>query len=242
MKFPNIKNFYAWPLAIHMLIIFLICVLIFYFAYGWDITRLQSKLANSKEKESDLKQQLELVIRKQILTSKEISHYFKLEKLLVDWQKQLISYPQLPELLNDILKMGTSNQIYFSQFNPGEETKETIYLKLPIKVIAVGSYHQLANFISQIANMPAIVVINDFTISNENKNDVLGSKLAEEANTRHFLTAELLLDIYRLPDKAKLPMVTPPEPPKKPGATQKETPPAQVVAPQKSATVPEKSL
>ena len=33
------------------------------------------------------------------------------------------------------------------------------------KVIAVGDYHQLSGFISQVANMASIVVIGNFTIS-----------------------------------------------------------------------------
>ncbi len=45
-----------------------------------------------------------------------------------------------------------------------------------------------------------LVAIGDFTISTENKNDVLGAKLAQEANSGNLLTTELTLIVYLLPE------------------------------------------
>ena len=51
-------------------------------------------------------------------------------------------------------------------------------------------------FISQVANMPSIIVIGDFTISNESSNALLGEKLAQQAEAQHLLSAEMTLDVY----------------------------------------------
>lgn len=199
----NIKNFYDWPATTRRLIVGLLCIVVFYFAYTWDIDAIKSTLANKKNKESDLKKELELVVKKEITISNGLTQYKDLVNLLINWQKKFVQYSDLPELLNMILKIGSLNHVYFALFTPGEQAQDNYYYKVPIRIIALGSYHQLANFISQVANMSWIVVISDFNISTEAKNDVLGPKLAAHATEQNLLTAEINLNIYRLP--------TPPE-------------------------------
>jgi type IV pilus assembly protein PilO len=196
----NLNNIYEWPMTTRYLVVGLICAIVFYLGYGWDISALKTQIANAQAKEDELKSQLTFVINKQIKIEREAAQLPKMQASLVEWQKKLINYADLPELLNQILKLGGNNQLHFSQFNPGAEKKVDIYLKVPIKVIVVGGYHQLASFVSQVANMPWIVVVGDFTLSKENKNDVLGSKLAEQATAENLLTAEITLEVYHLID------------------------------------------
>lgn len=77
-----------------------------------------------------------------------------------------------------------------------ENNKDLSYQKIPIKIIVVGSYHQIAGFISEIANMSWIVVIGDFTISSEWQNSLLSDKFVKQAAAQNLLTAEMVLDIY----------------------------------------------
>lgn len=198
----NFKNIYEWPLITRILIIGLVCAVVFYLGYWLDTSSLNEDLENTQRKEEDIKEQLKLVISKEEMTKNELSQFDMLEKLLSQWQKRMITYSELPEILNQILKIGATNHLHFSLFNPGQEVKEGSYLKVPIKVIAVGSYHQLGDFISQVANLPWIVVVGDFTLSKENKNDVLGAKLAEQATAENLLTAELTLEVYHFGEKS----------------------------------------
>jgi len=200
MKGIDFKNIYEWPLIRRSLVIGLVCVVVFYFGYRWDLSSLGTSLTSNRQQESDLKNQLETVISKEATIRDYTSQYSDFQLLLNQWQKKMIRYNELPGLLNDILKMGANYQLYFSLVDPGEDTKEGDYYKVPIKIVAVGSYHQLSEFISQVANLPQILVISDFTISRENKNDELGAKLAAEATEKNLLTAELFLEVYHLPE------------------------------------------
>ncbi len=197
----NLKNIYAWPITTRILLIGLVCSIVFYLGNSWDIASIRLELSKSQQQETNLKQQIELIITKQHMVKNEISSYEMLRSLLVAWQKRLVNHHNIPELLNDILKAGGNHQLQFSVFNPGKEIKSNGYAKLPIKIIVTGNYHNLASFMSQIANMSTIVVVDNFIISIENKSDVLGEKLAAEANAQDLLTAELTLLIYYLPEK-----------------------------------------
>lgn len=201
MKKYDLKTIYEWSAIPQAFVIGLICIIVYFIGDRVDTSTLKIKLFNSEQQEQSLKQQMGLIINEEQSVKNDISQFAKYNAMLTAWHKQMINYSDLPELLNQILKIGSNNQLHFALFSPGSEIKENLYYRVPIKLIVVGSYHQLANFISQVANLSWIVVVDDFTISKENTNDVLGAKLAEQANAENLLTAGIVLDVYYLTEK-----------------------------------------
>lgn len=200
MKKITVNNIYDWPLTLRLLALTLFAAVVFYFCYSWDISRLSKQLFTARQKENDLKDQLKLLISNQNSLKNDISQSEKLKNILYLWQNQLVTYPALPKIISDILKIGSTNGVQFPLFLPQPQEKQDIYFKVPIKVVGVGNYHQLANFVSQVANMPWIVTINNFSLTDEIKNDVLGVKLAQEAAAQNLLTANFNLEVYYLAD------------------------------------------
>lgn len=199
MNIPNIKNIHLWPLKKQAAIFALIFILVFYIGYWLDISSLVSEQTKDKAQEEDLKQQISMVISKEAALKAEISNYPMLLDILGQWKQKIIKQTELPSLLNEILKVGAANRIIFTFFNPEDAVKDGAYLKVSIQTIIVGGYHDIANFVSQIANMPKMVVIGDFTLSNEIKADVVGAKLADQANAENLLVAEMMLELYIMP-------------------------------------------
>lgn len=198
MKSLSLNKIYEWPVMTRSLIIGLVCAIVFYLGYSWDLSDMKSKLLSEQQKEQDIFSQLDLIISQQQASQDAISHLSKLQGTLNEWKTKLIKYSALPDLLNQILKIGSDNRLHISLFNPEDEIKMGSYTKVPIKAIVVGSYHQIATFISQVANMPNIVEIDDFTLSSDNKPDVIGAKLAGQANAENLITAKLSLGVYVL--------------------------------------------
>jgi type IV pilus assembly protein PilO len=225
MKKMNLSNIYEWPLITKLLLFGLVFILAFYLGYWFDLSGQVQNLSHAKQQEDDLMQQIELVIRKDKLIQADVARLPGLQTELIKWKKQLVSFKELPELLNMVLKLGGDNHLFFSLFSPGEpenvtltadstpanppdqaavvpeqNAKKIIYVKVPIKVVVVGNYHQIASFISEVANMAWVVAIRNFTISNENETALLGAKLAKQAEAQRLLSAELMLDVYHLPE------------------------------------------
>ena len=44
------------------------------------------------------------------------------------------------------------------------EVAQQFYIELPIKISVVGSYHDLATFVSGVASLPRIVTLHDFEV------------------------------------------------------------------------------
>lgn len=202
MKKMTLNNIYEWPIMTQLLLLGLIFAVVFYLGYRFDLSTQMKNLSRAEQQEGDLKQQIELVIRKNKAMEVEVSHLKQLQTELDKWSKQLVPYKSLPEVLNQILKLGADNHLYISSFTPEKSVpiEKMNYNKVAIKTVVVGSYQQIADFISQIANMESIVVIGDFSISSENQAMVLGDKLAKQAELQHLLSAEINLSIYHLPE------------------------------------------
>jgi len=197
----NTGSLLKWIFKKQLIVFIIIFIIVFYAGYRFDISSLKTKRTELQTNEADLKQQMTMVANKKKAVSQAIGKYGELQAMLKQWKMKLILPSALPNLLHQLLESGANNHINFSLFKPLDDVKAGAYLKVPIKVIAVGSYHQIGVFLSQIANMPYIVVISALSLSNENKADVLGAKLAESANASNFLTAEMVLDVYMQPEQ-----------------------------------------
>lgn len=192
----NLKNFYEWPLITRSLIIGLFCVVIFYLFYLWDISSLRNQLTTAEQQENDLKNQFQLLIKKEIAIKNEVANLPNLQTSLHDWQKKLTSFSELHEILSEILKIGAGNHLQFNLFHPEPKIKVGYYFKTRIKVNATGNYDEIANFISQIANLQKIVVVSNFII----EKSTLKKSVENESDDRNALTAEIILEIYQLPE------------------------------------------
>jgi type IV pilus assembly protein PilO len=220
----DVKFIYAWPLKAQLLAVALLCAVVLFLAYFFDLSNLSGTLTKSRSKEIQLKKEMAVIFKDEATIRTSLKYVQQIEQALQTLKKEIISYTKLPELLNQMLNIGEKHQIHFHLFSPEaqevikimavvipeepvkkgkalpkknkEEPKSLeIYAKVPIKIIAVGSYHDLSTFISLVANMQHIVSIGNFTLTNENKNAVLGEALAKQALSQNLLTLELTLEV-----------------------------------------------
>ncbi|MEK7207020.1 MAG: type 4a pilus biogenesis protein PilO, partial [Pseudomonadota bacterium] len=56
----------------------------------------------------------------------------------------------------------------------------------PISIVVRGSYHELAQFVSDVAALPRIVTFGDISISSDGKSSGSGSKLSMSATAKTY--------------------------------------------------------
>ena len=81
--------------------------------------------------------------------------------------KLLPAKNEMPGLLEEISKTGVATGLKFELFAPQPEVVHDFYVELPIKISVVGTYMQLAVFLSHVAEMSRIVTLHDFSIAGE---------------------------------------------------------------------------
>lgn len=188
----DLKLIYSWPLVPRIIVIGVVCLIVLYLGYFFDLSNQLKKIKVIKQQVEDLKVQFISMASNMTEIRDDLEKYSVLVGALAQSQKKLITSPELSELLNEILKMGAKNELEFNYFSPGTEIKEGSHIKIPIKVIVEGTYDQIASFISQIANMDRIVAIDTITLIKKDPSKMEGV----QPDMPNRLVAEFMLDVY----------------------------------------------
>ena len=87
-------------------------------------------------------------------------------------------------LLVDINQAGLGRGLQFELFKPAsQESMKDFYAELPVAVRVTGSYHDMGQFASDIAQLSRIVTLNDISISPSGKD---GNVLAMDTSAKTF--------------------------------------------------------
>lgn len=78
--------------------------------------------------------------------------------------KQLPNRAEMDSLLADINQAGLGRGLLFELFKPGREVIRDFYAEMPIDISIVGGYHDLGEFVSDVARMPRIVTLANISI------------------------------------------------------------------------------
>jgi type IV pilus assembly protein PilO len=86
------------------------------------------------------------------------------EKALSAMLRQLPNKTEMDDLLADINQVGIGRGLEFDLFKPGSEVKADFYATLPVSIKVVGGYHDLGNFVSDVAKLPRVVTLHDINL------------------------------------------------------------------------------
>ena len=180
----DLSNIAAWPTAIKMTLIALVCIAAAVAGYFLDVKNQREKLANAERKEISLKQEFETKQAKAVNLDAYKQQLKEIEESFGAMLRQL--------LLVDISQTGLASGIEFQLFKPQGERFIEFYAELPISMKMTGTYHEFGNFVSGVASLPRIVTLHDISITEENKK---GGGL---------LTMEVTAKTYRYLDEAEI--------------------------------------
>jgi len=157
----------SWPVAAKALVVAVLVLMIgtltFFLLVDDQITQLE--IAEAKE------QELRQVYRVKYASAVNLELYkaqmVEMEQTFSYLLKQLPATHETPGLLDDITYAGTSTGLTFVKINWLPEIEKDFYTELPIKIDVVGDYHQFGNFVSEVAKLPRIVSLHDFSVTTD---------------------------------------------------------------------------
>jgi type IV pilus assembly protein PilO len=186
-----------WPLKAVVIIVLMGVIL--FLGYKLVITNSIEELDGLERKELELRASFEA-------KQKRASQLTAYEKQLAEMQhsfgtlmQQLPSGTEIPALILDISEKGVSNGLEIELFEPLPEALKEFYAEKPIKLIALGSYQQLATFVSDISGLPRIVTIHNIHLLPEldrSAQPQRSNNSVEQEGSRR-LRMEALIKTYR---------------------------------------------
>jgi type IV pilus assembly protein PilO len=181
-----------WPLAVRMGVI----ALFFVFAsaalvwFGvWN--RNKDELARLQTEEVTLRKDFKDKHAKAVNLDLYKQQLADIERSFGAMLRQLPSRTEMPGVINDISQAG-NGVIQQDLFEPQPEIPKDFYAEQPINIRVFGNYHQLAEFVSTLADQARIVTLHDANIVTRRANSYDDLQLSLIARTYRYLDEEEL--------------------------------------------------
>ena len=197
LKNIDINDLGSWPVPIKIGSILFVCVLILFAGYWFLIQGEIEQYGEAQQKEVGLR---ETFMNKKGLAINLPAYkqqMDEMEQTFGSLLRQLPNTTEVPDLLVDITQAGLGRGLEFNLFRPEKEQPRDFYAEMPISVEVRGTYHELAQFISDVAALPRIVTFGDITISSSGKDSKL--TMSAKARTYRYLDESGVVK----PDKGK---------------------------------------
>ena len=165
----DIGDFSTWPIWFRWVGIVLVSAGLLFGGYKYFLEPENLILAKLERKEAQLKKTFlkkkELVINlpAYLAQMKEIQDRFGVVL------RQLPNKTEVPALLIDITQAGLARGLKFEQFKPARPRTQEFYKVMPISITVTGRFHQMAEFVSDLASLPRIVTVGNMKIGRVKK-------------------------------------------------------------------------
>lgn len=160
----DFNNVGSWPAAVKFIAGILLLIAVIVLGYNFHLKDLQVELEGKKAEETSLKEQFS---SKAFQAANLDSYKDQMQEMEVSFGallKQLPSDTEVPGLLEDITRTGLGSGLEFEEIKLLPEAAQQFYIELPIQITVVGTYHDLATFVSGVASLPRIVTLHDFEL------------------------------------------------------------------------------
>ena len=188
LKNVDFNNIAGWPLPIKIVGIVIIGVLLLFAGYWFLISDELVQYEQEQQKERGLK---ETYLAKKGLAINLPAYKLQMEEMHQAFGtllRQLPNKTEVPNLLVDITQAGLGRGLNFVLFKPEKEKPQEFYAELPINIKVTGNYHELGQFVSDLAALPRIVTVGNIDITSDPKTSLLS--MSAVARTYRYLEPE----------------------------------------------------
>ena len=157
------------PLSVRLGVIITLCTIIIGAGLWFDTQKQLDELEVHQKKEIGLKEEFKV---KALRAAKLELYKEQLAEMNATFGALLRQLPEktdVESLLVDVSQTGLASGLEVNRFKPSEEEKKGFYAELPITLEVIGSFHQMATFISGLAALPRIVTISDMKLEPADK-------------------------------------------------------------------------
>lgn len=159
-------NYGSWPLPVKVTVIGLIITLIA--ALSWSLP-ISSKIDEINAAESQQNTLLESYREKESRARHLEAYKAQVVQMETEFNTLLDQLPKdtrVSELVEGINMTGVGSNIRFQDISVQPEIENEFFIEQPIRIAALGEFHQFGSFISGLAALPRIITMHDFEVSN----------------------------------------------------------------------------
>lgn len=157
-------NIGSAPLSVRMSVISILFVAIIYAGFHFLTIDQLKQLDRHEKKEIEIKSEFKVKADQAAKLQLYKEQLAEMRASFGALLRQLPEKTDVESLLVDVSQTGLASGLEILKFKPSAEEKKGFYAELPITLEVIGSFHQMASFISGIAALPRIVTISNLKI------------------------------------------------------------------------------
>lgn len=161
----DLNNAGIWPGPVKAIVALLVFGLVLGGGYWFFIKDQYVALERVQKEEQELRERYENKAYQVANLEVFKAQMVEMEETFGALVRQLPSETEVPGLLEDITNTALGNGLDLQEIQLQGEVQRDFYAELPINIRVIGSYHELASFVSSVAGLPRIVTLHDLKIT-----------------------------------------------------------------------------
>lgn len=153
------------PLPIRIGVIVIICAIVGFLGYNQLIKGKLENLARVEKQEPQLKKKFESKQRQAANLEGYKKQLAEMETTFGSLLRQLPGKTEVEGLIDDINRSAIGSGLEVTLFKPQREVQLDFYAELPMSIKAKAEFHEVANFISDVAGLDRIVTIHNVSLT-----------------------------------------------------------------------------
>lgn len=149
----DFENIGQWPAYVRWGTLAFVVGMVLFLGYKIDINPQLKQLSIIEQELPTHKLEYKQAYQKLMQVKSFETEVKKMQNMFGRELKGLPRKFNITSLLDDITRVGQHTNLKIKLLDPEAEVKNRHYAYVPIDIIALGSYHQVAQFISELANL-----------------------------------------------------------------------------------------
>lgn len=160
------NNYGSWPVPVKITTLLFIVALVAALAWALPISKKREEIATAEAEKQTLLEQY----REKESKARHLEAYKEqIAKMEADFKELLNQLPKetrISDLVDGINMVGVGSNIKFQDIKVEPEISQEFFIEQPIRIAALGDYHEFGSFLSGLARLPRIITLHDFEVVN----------------------------------------------------------------------------
>lgn len=160
------NNYGSWPVPVKVTVLLFMVAVIAFLTWFLPISTKREEIAAAEAEQQTLLDQYRQKESKARHLKEYQTQVLKMQSDFKELLNQLPKDTRISDLVDGINMVGVGSNIKFQDIKVEPEVSQEFFIEQPIRIAALGDYHQFGSFISGLAKLPRIITLHDFEVAN----------------------------------------------------------------------------
>ncbi|MGL5251741.1 MAG: type 4a pilus biogenesis protein PilO [Moraxella sp.] len=160
------NNYGTWPVSVKITVLLFIVAVVAALTWFIPISTKRDEIASAESEQTTLLEQYQVKESKARHLKEYQAQVLKMQSDFKELLNQLPKDTRISDLVDGINMVGVGSGVKFQDIKVEPEVSQEFFIEQPIRIAALGDYHQFGDFLSGLAKLPRIITLHDFEVTN----------------------------------------------------------------------------